>query len=90
MTGAEKGKIDTFMYPSQLEDFASKDASNLDKWVFDHVESFFQNAIKDSKLLSMLKQDKNVFFLHLLGLDTNGHAHKPNSEYVCFSFIKLQ
>ncbi|CAL4147798.1 unnamed protein product, partial [Meganyctiphanes norvegica] len=77
---AEKGHIETFMYEAKDEDFGSSDASKLDTWVFDQVESFFKNAHEDSKLKERLHQDRIVFFLHLLGIDTNGHAHKPHSE----------
>ncbi|KJH52385.1 hypothetical protein DICVIV_01362 [Dictyocaulus viviparus] len=41
---------------------------------------FFEEAKNDSDLLSRLMSNKRVFFLHLLGLDTNGHGNKPHSE----------
>ena len=80
--GAERGHIETFMYKAEEEDFASSDASRLDKWVFENVESFFKNASRDKTVQDVLQEDRIVFFLHLLGLDTNGHAHKPHSKYV--------
>lgn len=79
-TGIERGHIETFMYEAVDEDFGSSDASKLDTWVFEKVETFFKNAQEDPKLRERLHQDRIVFFLHLLGIDTNGHAHKPNSE----------
>ncbi|KAK7072612.1 hypothetical protein SK128_000726, partial [Halocaridina rubra] len=78
--GSERGHIETFMYDAREEDFASYDASKLDKWVFDHVETFFKRASNNKKLFDKLHEDRIIFFLHLLGLDTNGHAHKPHSE----------
>lgn len=75
-------QVETIMYESELEDFGS-DGSHLDTWVFDKVEEMFDRARTNSTLYNQLKQDKVVFFLHLLGLDTNGHAHKPFShEYL--------
>ncbi|XP_045112209.1 GPI ethanolamine phosphate transferase 1-like isoform X1 [Portunus trituberculatus] len=78
--GAERGHIETFMYKAEEEDFASSDASKLDKWVFQNVESFFMKASREKTVQDVLHEDRIVFFLHLLGLDTNGHAHKPHSK----------
>lgn len=48
--------------------------------MFDHVETLFKNASSNRALDTALRQDKNVFFLHLLGLDTTGHAYRPYSK----------
>ncbi|KAI9267946.1 Phosphatidylinositolglycan class N-domain-containing protein [Phascolomyces articulosus] len=71
--------VETFMYPPEFEDFAGE-ASHLDTWVFDHVKELFASAKKDKDLNKKLRQNKIVFFLHLLGLDTNGHGFRPHSE----------
>uniref|UniRef100_A0AAQ5XII3 GPI ethanolamine phosphate transferase 1 n=1 Tax=Amphiprion ocellaris TaxID=80972 RepID=A0AAQ5XII3_AMPOC len=78
--GASGDHVYTHTYPAQEEDFASTDASRLDTWVFTQVKSFFQSAKSNSTLKASLLEDKNVFFLHLLGIDTNGHAHRPMSQ----------
>lgn len=78
--GANGDHVYTHTYPAEREDFASSDASRLDTWVFDQVKSFLQSAKDNSTLMSSLQQDQNVFFLHLLGIDTNGHAHRPMSK----------
>ena len=48
--------------------------------MFDKVEEMFKSAADDLTLNAALRQDKNVFFLHLLGLDTTGHAYRPYSK----------
>ncbi|XP_017309360.1 GPI ethanolamine phosphate transferase 1 isoform X2 [Ictalurus punctatus] len=78
--GASGDHVYTHTYPAAMEDFASKDASKLDTWVFDQVKDFFRSAKENQTLLSQLREDKIVFFLHLLGIDTNGHAHRPMSK----------
>ncbi|XP_076014175.1 GPI ethanolamine phosphate transferase 1 [Genypterus blacodes] len=78
--GASGDHVYTFTYPAEEEDFASTDASRLDSWVFTQVKSFFQSAKTNSSLRSSLREDQNIFFLHLLGIDTNGHAHRPMSQ----------
>ncbi|KAF8092334.1 hypothetical protein N665_0417s0031 [Sinapis alba] len=66
-------------YPHEYEDFAT-DASFLDEWSFDQFESLLNSSHHDPKLKQLLHQDKLVFFLHLLGCDSNGHAHRPFSS----------
>jgi hypothetical protein len=53
-------------YSPEFEDFAA-DGWNLDKWVFDRVETFFSTATADAQLMKRLHSEKTVFFLHLLG-----------------------
>lgn len=46
----------------------------LDEWVFNRV-----NLLLKRKQEELQKAKKVVFFLHLLGLDTAGHVHKPGT-----------
>nr|XP_033790893.1 GPI ethanolamine phosphate transferase 1 isoform X1 [Geotrypetes seraphini] len=78
--GASGDHIYTHCYSAEKEDFATQDASKLDTWVFDGVKDFFRSAQNNQTLLSKLNENKIVLFLHLLGLDTNGHAHRPSSR----------
>ncbi|EFX04785.1 GPI-anchor biosynthetic protein [Grosmannia clavigera kw1407] len=77
--GAIPGRVDAFSYAAEDEDF-SQDATHLDYWVFDHVKELFAEARTNETLAASLHQDKIVFFLHLLGLDTTGHAYRPYSK----------
>ncbi|WQF80066.1 Putative sulfatase, GPI ethanolamine phosphate transferase 1 [Colletotrichum destructivum] len=77
--GAVPGRVDSYTYGHEFEDF-SQDALQLDYWVFDHVKELFTEAAKNETLDAALRQDKVVFFLHLLGLDTNGHSYRPYSK----------
>ena len=56
------------------------DATQLDTWVFEKARKMFDDATRNATLDAELRQDKNVFFLHLLGLDTTGHAYRPYSK----------
>ncbi|XP_073100812.1 uncharacterized protein [Elaeis guineensis] len=66
-------------YHPDFQDFAT-DASFLDHWSFDQFRSLVNRSYDDPKLRKLLLQDKLVIFLHLLGCDTNGHAHRPYSS----------
>ncbi|KAM6282788.1 GPI ethanolamine phosphate transferase 1 isoform 3-T3 [Porphyrio hochstetteri] len=78
--GATGDHVYTFCYTAESEDFGADDAAKLDTWVFDHVKSFFNSSRSNQTLFSALNKEKVVLFLHLLGIDTNGHAHRPNSR----------
>lgn len=77
--GAVPGRIDTDMYGEEAEDY-TQDATQLDDWVFERVKALFASARLDSALDSALREEKIVFFLHLLGLDTTGHSYRPYSK----------
>lgn len=76
--GAETGRVDAFCYSAEDEDF-SQAGWVLDEWVFDRVKQMFADAKTNATLNYELRQEKNVFFLHLLGLDTTGHGNRPYS-----------
>lgn len=77
--GAEPGRVDADSYGKAFEDF-SKDATMLDIWVFDKVKDLFGRAVHNATLDRQLRQDRNVFFLHLLGIDSTGHTDRPYSK----------
>lgn len=63
-------------YTQESEDFSGKTSTKrLDTWVFDKVVDFLH---RDGR--KIIDKDRVVFFLHLLGLDTAGHVHKPNTD----------
>ncbi|XP_004522544.1 GPI ethanolamine phosphate transferase 1 [Ceratitis capitata] len=56
-------------------DFSGRDKTyELDEWVFRRVRQLLTRKRAD-----LVEQDKIIFFLHLLGLDTAGHVHKPGT-----------
>lgn len=72
--------VESVAYSQEMQDFSGKNATwELDEWVINHVKLFFQRAKVDEKIKKLVLQDKLVFFLHLLGLDTAGHTIKPHS-----------
>ncbi|KUL88113.1 hypothetical protein ZTR_04033 [Talaromyces verruculosus] len=77
--GAVPGRVSADTYHEEAEDFTS-DATQLDIWVFDKVKELFTEAKTNPELNAQLREDKLVFFLHLLGLDTTGHGFRPYSK----------
>ncbi|KAK3814029.1 MAG: Phosphatidylinositolglycan class N-domain-containing protein [Benniella sp.] len=78
---SDPDRIDTIMYPAEHEDFGAGDGSVLDTWVFEKFTELLERSKTDKELYKKLHSEKIVFFLHLLGLDTNGHSHLPTSEF---------
>lgn len=77
-------KIHISSYAAEMEDFANNHTELLDLWVFDKVRHFFKYEVdKCIKNCEQYFDNGNVFFLHLLGIDTAGHGYKPHSkEYI--------
>ncbi|XP_041788766.1 GPI ethanolamine phosphate transferase 1 [Anopheles merus] len=86
--GATPGRVRVAAYDSNDESFAqSANTSLLDIWVFDRVREFL--AGEQQTKGGVLSQKKVVLFLHLLGLDTAGHVHKPHSELFTENLITV-
>ncbi|KLO19216.1 PigN-domain-containing protein [Schizopora paradoxa] len=77
--GAEPGRVRMWSYDEDDEDF-TKDATELDVWVLDRLRELFANSSSDVTLNTNLRNSNNIFFLHLLGLDTTGHSYRPHSK----------
>lgn len=70
-------------YTSQMEDFAKR-SIDLDEWVLKEVVNKLREE-RDNSQCNEFCLDGNLYFLHLLGMDSVGHASKPNSLSVFFS-----
>lgn len=68
-----------FVQACSSDYLTSTDASFLDHWSLDQFKNLLNGSRTDPKMKELLEQDKLVVFLHLLGCDTNGHAHRPYS-----------
>lgn len=74
--------VSDWFYSPEEEDFAAKDLTMLDTWVFNKASELLQESETNATLHALVHQDRVIFFLHLLGLDSNGHAHRPHApEY---------
>lgn len=74
-------RVRQYYYGEEMVDFG-RDAIEQDRWVFDKLKEVFEEAEKDEELGEQLRDEQVFILVHLLGLDTNGHAYRPHSpEY---------
>ncbi|XP_073845809.1 phosphatidylinositol glycan anchor biosynthesis class N [Musca autumnalis] len=85
LSKADEKRLFFDSYSHEL-DFSGKEKTyELDQWVFEKVEKFLQRKSQE-----LQTEEKVVYFLHLLGLDTAGHVHKPNTELFLENLLYTQ
>lgn len=62
-------------YNHDLDFSNTANTIELDEWVFERVEKVLRR-----KRDELNKYNRTYFFLHLLGMDSAGHIHKPDSD----------
>lgn len=84
VAGSTKSKIIMQAYSSDFEELFGKKESAVQQsiWAFEKFTDFLKEARLNKTLAEKLGQEKIIFFIHLLGIDTAGHSHKPHSEYI--------
>ncbi|XP_032672659.1 GPI ethanolamine phosphate transferase 1 [Odontomachus brunneus] len=78
-TKGSKQNIHGKTYPSAWQDFdanLNNQTMRLDSWVFDAYLEWLHSTVADT----VRDQKGIIFFFHLLGCDTLGHAKKPYSK----------
>ncbi|CAD5110957.1 DgyrCDS311 [Dimorphilus gyrociliatus] len=78
--GVRDGHVKSFVYSEEIYDMAAENPYTLDLTVYNMIKEFLRNATTNSTLNKIVNRDKVVLFIHLLGIDTNGHAYKPHSR----------
>lgn len=61
-----------------MQDF-NNPSVELDRWVMKEVENMF-DTVKNNHDCGDFCSSKNIYFLHLLGMDNAGHVDKPYSK----------
>ncbi|XP_076234121.1 GPI ethanolamine phosphate transferase 1 [Calliopsis andreniformis] len=76
-TKGARGNIHGESYPHEWQNFDIMQGQiwRLDSWVFDKYLSWLREEAYEVK-----NTERVIFFLHLLGCDTTGHAAKPYSR----------
>ncbi|XP_013103953.2 GPI ethanolamine phosphate transferase 1 [Stomoxys calcitrans] len=85
LTKADEKRLLFDSYSHEL-DFSGKEKTyELDQWVFQRVKKLLARKSQE-----LQHEQKVIFFLHLLGLDTAGHVHKPGSELFIENLLYTQ
>lgn len=69
-------------YSSDMETFFGKNsiAQRQSLWSYEKLKYMISESQLNSSLQEALIEDKLIYFVHMLGTDTSGHADKPASK----------
>ncbi|XP_012860193.2 GPI ethanolamine phosphate transferase 1 [Echinops telfairi] len=87
--GASQGHVYVHSYDTEKEDLSASSKTKLDTWVFENVKDFFHAAQNNQSLFSKVNEEKIVFFLHLVDVDTIGNVYLPSSSEYRYTIRKV-